>query len=249
MNSVACYDIDMATKKSAKIQDAEIVRVRLKKQQKGTKKSKLEEALELSESVKEAKPASRKGMLAERFGIFCMLSYLGVWFFGAAFRFYAYSGQIPGYSASYAIQFSIAMAPAFFSSVGILFFAALLWSRLRKNDTRMRRVNILAACTVPVMVSIFLLPVGIGAILYMFGFPLSLIVAVVLYIRQRSKDRHERECGDERLFIKKSRYWNLALLIVIGLITIANMVLTEFMADYIKLHVQRFEEYAQTGTA
>ena len=249
MNTATCYHVNMATKKSAKIKDAEIVRVKLKKQQRGGRKSRLEEALELNKTIEEVKPASRRGLFAERFGMIALFSFIGAWFFGAAFRFYTYFGQIPGYSASYAIQFSIAIAPAFFSSVGILFFIALLWSRLRKNDIRMRRVNIMAACTIPVMVSIFLLPIGVGAILYIVGFPICIIVAIVLYVRRLLKDRHERERAPEVLYNKKSRNWNLALMIVIGLLAIANLVLMELMTDYIKMHVQKFEEYSQTGTA
>ena len=244
----ACYYISMATKKAHKIQDSEVVRAKARKQAQKKKVSKFQEALALNETVDEVLEEDRKGLWAERFAWFAWFSFAGSWAFCAFFRLYTYMGKIPGYSSEYAIQLTLALAPAFLGSTCMMYFAALLWSRLRKNYTRLRRVNYMAICAVPVLVSIILLPVGIGAYLYLFGYPICLLLTVIVYIWRRLGDKRDRFRALKENEEKTIKYWNLSLLIVFALLLILNMVLTEMMAGYLQTNVQRFQDYAQFGT-
>ena len=239
----------MATKKARKIQDSEVVRAKARKQAQKKHTSRLQEALALNEAAQESFEENRQGIWAERFAWFAWLSFAGSWGLSAFLRLYTYMGKIPGYSSQYAIELTLALAPAFLGSACLLYFIALLWTRLRKNWIRLRRVNYMAICAVPVLISIILLPVGIGAYLYLFGYPLSLLATVIVYIWRRMGDRRDRFRPLKTTHEQTIKFWNIGLLIVFALLLIINMVLADMMSGYLQTNVHRFQESVQTGTA
>ena len=238
----------MATKKAHKIQDSEVVRAKARKQAQKKHTSKLQEALALNETIEETVEENRRGIWAERFAWFAWFSFAGSWGISAVLRLYTYAGKIPGYSSQYAIELTLGLAPAFMASACMMYFIALLWSRLRKNYTRLRRVNYMAICAVPVLVSIVLLPVGVGAYLYLFGYPLCLLATIIVYIWRRLGDKRDRFQPLKKSQEQTIKFWNVGLLIVFTLLFIINMWLSSLMGSYLQTNVKRFQEYTQSGT-
>jgi hypothetical protein len=238
----------MGKKKRAprKMQDSEVVRAKYAQNVKSKGKTKLQEALELSEKLKDPIDVPKTGKIGEWFGRFAGFGYAASCILMSISRITAYMGKMPGYNTNDVIKMTIALSPLFFGSAALWFVISEIWLLVKRNPIRQRRVNILALCSSVGICSLLLVPVSIGAPLYLFGCPISVVAMAFLFFRQVRRDNSMIEPLPqtlERRILKVSIF----VLALMAVMFVVHLILSYSMADYMKSMLDNFQAAAASA--
>ncbi len=231
------------------IKDSEIVRAKYAQTVKSkSQKSKLQQALELSAKLEDPIEVPKTGKFGEWFGLLGGFGYGASCVLMSLARVATYVGLFSGFNSSEIIKITIAMSPIFFCSAALWLAIAEIWLIVERNPIRQRRVNILALCASVGICSIVLVPFRIGAPIYLFGCPISVVAMLILYLRQRHKDNCMIEpltASTETKIMKCSVY----VLILMVIMFVVLLIISYQMTDYIQAILRMIQERATSADA
>ena len=211
-----------AKNKSTGIKDSEVVREKMKKQLKSSKKSKLEEALELNKQAREPMDIGDTGKVGTWIGRIATVGFVGYWILAAMMIFSALSGNMNGMGGGSMIQLVYTLSPILLTSVCIWYLVAFSCLRFRRNPIRQRRLNgLLPWCLASFVLFLISFVLSMPG-LFVFGYPILTIAAVVLNLIRLSRDRWEinRPTAEEEKRIERKAVILIVadvIVIVIGL--------------------------------